>query len=390
MTIQVGGFTSWQAKANASKLTKYNYLSPNLESIRNHLATNFGGTDIGGYLVRNIRGGGFLSSHAFGAAQDISFREAGRDRMHAAIAFLVANSAELGVQAIHDYSGPGLTGNDDRGYIWRTSRSSASDEKIGWKKQRRSSGGMGQTWADWIHVEVCEPAWFDGRPVDERLAGGVASAVAAGAGAGAGATPFDPANGEWGPWQTKTNKPRLARRIVDTPTEREATRYLQGVLNTTGAKLLIDGDFGPKTEHTVHGFQTAQSLGVDGVVGKKTWGQVDVVAGDASKANPLPADPPTEPEPTGFHPEQGAFEAWPTKADKPLLALGQVDTEGEREATRYLQGVAASVGYVLPVDGTFSDRTELVVKKIQGSNGLSADGSVDVKTWKVIDAIATS
>lgn len=51
-----------------------------------------------------------------------------------------------------------------------------------------------------------------------------------------------------------------------------AVRRLQDGLNETiGAGLVIDGAFGPKTRNAVTAFQSRYDLGVDGVVGAKTW-----------------------------------------------------------------------------------------------------------------------
>lgn len=51
-----------------------------------------------------------------------------------------------------------------------------------------------------------------------------------------------------------------------------AVRELQQKLNTHGANLSVDGDFGPKTARAVESFQRRNNLSADGVVGPKTWG----------------------------------------------------------------------------------------------------------------------
>lgn len=48
-------------------------------------------------------------------------------------------------------------------------------------------------------------------------------------------------------------------------------RTLQKELNQHGFKVAIDGDFGPRTERAVRGFQRKCHLGVDGIVGPRTW-----------------------------------------------------------------------------------------------------------------------
>jgi len=46
---------------------------------------------------------------------------------------------------------------------------------------------------------------------------------------------------------------------------------LQHLLNRTGAKLVTDGIFGPKTYAAVIAFQKPRGLVADGIVGEKTW-----------------------------------------------------------------------------------------------------------------------
>jgi peptidoglycan hydrolase-like protein with peptidoglycan-binding domain len=50
-----------------------------------------------------------------------------------------------------------------------------------------------------------------------------------------------------------------------------AVETLQTRLNVWGAKLTVDGDFGPATLAAVKAFQTEQKLTVDGIVGPQTW-----------------------------------------------------------------------------------------------------------------------
>lgn len=52
-------------------------------------------------------------------------------------------------------------------------------------------------------------------------------------------------------------------------------RYLQGLLLAVGITLDADGDFGPATDAAVRAFQLWRKLVVDGVVGRKTWLELD-------------------------------------------------------------------------------------------------------------------
>ena len=60
-------------------------------------------------------------------------------------------------------------------------------------------------------------------------------------------------------------------------------KELQRVLNTYGVDLFIDGEFGPKTVSAVRGFQTANGLKADGIVGP---GTADVLMSATAKDIP--------------------------------------------------------------------------------------------------------
>jgi len=67
----------------------------------------------------------------------------------------------------------------------------------------------------------------------------------------------------------------LLRRGSRGPAVMELQRKLNGV---SGAGLVVDGDFGPRTEQAVRNFQAFFKLGTDGIVGPKTWGMLDYCA----------------------------------------------------------------------------------------------------------------
>jgi hypothetical protein len=152
-------FTDW-ARKPATELAKFRRASPALVSLRDGLIERFpGAVSLGIYGVRDVRGGGALSTHSFGAAFDISYRALGRAKGVEMIDFVYANSEELGVQAIHDYQAS---------TIWRSVRGAPGTG--GWRPQTPSTtNGMGQAWADWLHLEVHEAAWGDGRPMAAKL-----------------------------------------------------------------------------------------------------------------------------------------------------------------------------------------------------------------------------
>lgn len=153
MTVNHVDFYNWQKPTKADYL-KFRKESPNLVAINDGLCKMFGGTNIGIYNKRDIRGGGAPSSHSFGAALDWRYptRKAGL----AAIRFMIDNSLEFGIQAIHDYVGS---------TIWRSVREGG---KAGWQKQPADSNGMGQSWAKWLHIETTKSEWANSRRIDNR------------------------------------------------------------------------------------------------------------------------------------------------------------------------------------------------------------------------------
>ncbi len=67
-----------------------------------------------------------------------------------------------------------------------------------------------------------------------------------------------------------------------------AVQTLQTRLNVWGAKLTVDGDFGPATLAAVKAFQTAQKLTADGVVGPATWAALNQNPTTAPAPYPAP------------------------------------------------------------------------------------------------------
>lgn len=62
----------------------------------------------------------------------------------------------------------------------------------------------------------------------------------------------------------------------DAVTQNEDVRYIQRLLNTSGASLNTDGAFGLKTQQAVINFQQQQKIVADGIVGPKTWSKFGV------------------------------------------------------------------------------------------------------------------
>lgn len=194
-------FTNWQDGRQPGQ--PWTSCSPNLQILGAFLIRWFGFSPLGCFGLRPVRGGASWSSHSFGAATDLRWYLTGavmsrtlrvwqsavdgkRDRTARAavralgflarrlpandvlaarlvlendvLPWLIANSAEMNIQAIHDYAG---------GRIWRSDR--GDGQGAYWKVQPTSSSGMGQPWAQWIHLEVHADGWADARPIETRI-----------------------------------------------------------------------------------------------------------------------------------------------------------------------------------------------------------------------------
>jgi peptidoglycan hydrolase-like protein with peptidoglycan-binding domain len=119
-------------------------------------------------------------------------------------------------------------------------------------------------------------------------------------------------------------------------------RSLQYLLNARGAKLTVDGVFGPKTKTAVVAFQRAHHLTADGVTGAKTWGTLIVT-----------------------------------------VKLGSTGP-----AVRAVQDQAnfrnGRGGITLAVDGIFGPKTQLWIRAFQAAEGFKSDGVVRPLTWQAL------
>ena len=130
----------------------------------------------------------------------------------------------------------------------------------------------------------------------------------------------------------------------------DAVKTLQDKLNALGYNSgNVDGIFGAKTYAAVTAFQKANSLGVDGIVGKLTWAKLY----DATPVNVTPV------------------------TTQPMLRTGS-----RGDAVRKLQELLNAKGYTCgSVDGIFGSKTKAAVLAFQKANGLGADGIVGPLTW---------
>ena len=130
----------------------------------------------------------------------------------------------------------------------------------------------------------------------------------------------------------------------------DAVKTLQDKLNALGYNSgNVDGIFGAKTYAAVTAFQKANSLGVDGIVGKLTWAKLY----DATPVNVTPV------------------------TTQPMLRTGS-----RGDAGRKLQELLNAKGYTCGnVDGIFGSKTKAAVLAFQKANGLGVDGIVGPLTW---------
>jgi len=115
----------------------------------------------------------------------------------------------------------------------------------------------------------------------------------------------------------------------------EQVATLQFLLSERGANLVVDGNFGARTQAAVEAFQQQNGLDVDGIVGAHTW-QVLIIArhiGDSGSA------------------------------------------------VRAIQSQLSAKGFDIDTTGVFDTNTDTMVKRFQAARGLSADGIVGPRTW---------
>jgi peptidoglycan hydrolase-like protein with peptidoglycan-binding domain len=130
-------------------------------------------------------------------------------------------------------------------------------------------------------------------------------------------------------------------------------RSLQYLLNARGAKLAVDGQFGPKTKAAVIAFQRSHGLVASGVVGAGTWRSLIVTVRLGSRGPAVRA------------------------------VQDQINFRNLRN------------GRTLVVDGIFGPKTAAAVRAFQqamsfGIHGFAVDGIVGPQTWQALVTEALS
>ncbi|MEU1607060.1 peptidoglycan-binding protein [Micromonospora matsumotoense] len=151
---------------------------------------------------------------------------------------------------------------------------------------------------------------------------------------------------------------RLGDRVLRTGSRGGDVRELQTLVNGLGARLAVDGVFGPATTAWIRTFQSARKLTVDGVVGPRT------VAALRHQVPPAPA--------------QSA-----RTAGSRTVRVGS--SGGDVAFVQRFIG-ASRCG---PATGQFSAGTEAGVRWYQGMRGLAVDGVVGTATWAAMGVRVT-
>ena len=243
---------------SAKSLTERNIALPDaapigMQELRQYVRGRWGGADLGilAKPPRAVRAGDTPSLHNWGIAWDWRWQDPGPGRPVAdeVIEFCLTNAPVLGIQAVHDYEGT---------RYWKS--------YAGWRPGTPNPAtGMGQPWAQWLHIERTWESANVATAIDALLGGAAPTADVA-------ATPAQPPDVDA---QSRTLLPigPLRRGSVGADVGR-----LQDFLRMFGFADFprSDGVFGPRTEAAVIKAQQAMAeksmytAEIDGIWGPKT------------------------------------------------------------------------------------------------------------------------
>lgn len=130
----------------------------------------------------------------------------------------------------------------------------------------------------------------------------------------------------------------------------EIVGLIQRQLNSKGAQLAVDNNFGDNTHNAVMAFQVRSNLFVDGIVGQKTWATLFTKQSIISKAPPFKGNL-----------QQGSRGDAVTQLQKQLNTKGAIPK--------------------LSADGIFGPKTRNAVITFQRKSAIPVDGIVGDKTW---------
>ncbi|WP_441111191.1 peptidoglycan-binding protein [Nonomuraea sp. ZG12] len=165
------------------------------------------------------------------------------------------------------------------------------------------------------------------------------------------------------PWDGKSY-PGFLMRLGDRGAEVKAAQKL---LNSFGWKLVVDGDFGPATQHAVEVFQDHHGLESDGVIGKNTWAKLSAGEGrgKAVAARPTPASKP---------------------APRPAVKLNRTLKLGSEGAdVKLLRDRLIAKGYTYLKPGSkWGSYMTVAVMDVQARHHLTVDGLAGADTYKAL------
>lgn len=192
--------------------------------------------------------------------------------------------------------------------------------------------------------------------------------------------------------QRQGTAPPIAAPIVRPTLRKGDTEQMVGVLqqklNALGEQLVIDAEFGGRTDAAVRKFQNAHGLKpATGVADAPTWAQLDTLA----PGGVLQADGTLTPVKALNAPDSNSPSA-PDSDIKPVLRLGSRGVAvAELHEKLNVQGATLPVatGGLAGGDAMeFTADTDAAVRAFQRKNApLGADGVVGKKTWKKLDAL---
>ena len=245
-----GGAHHDSAASLQTKGIQYPTAAPaGMRVLRAHVLRRWGGTDLGilARPPRAVRAGSSPSMHNWGMAWDWRWASPGPGRKAAdeVIEWAIAESDNLGIQAVHDYV---------NARYWKN--------YAGWSAARSSpSTGFGQPWSQWLHIERT----WDAANSPDAIGGSTAQADQAS---------VEPT--------AEAARPGFAGELPTGPVRRgddgADVARIQDFLRWAGFAdfTVSDGEFGPRTEEAVRAAQVAfaakglYTLAIDGIWGPAT------------------------------------------------------------------------------------------------------------------------